>query len=135
MATYNQHLRPIMSTLELFRVFALSNEFKLLPVSILQKSCQIDLQEYFKVRQEEKLELAKLLERVPIPVKESVDEPAAKINVPLQAYISQLKLEGASCSSFSAVPSFTTTMLFKICVGCGHGVRAAISWTHTTCHV
>jgi len=33
MATYNQHLKPTMSTLELFRVFALSNEFKLLPVS------------------------------------------------------------------------------------------------------
>ncbi|KAG6378229.1 hypothetical protein JVT61DRAFT_13929 [Boletus reticuloceps] len=93
-ATYNQHLRLIMSTLELFRVFALSNEFKLLPVSIPQNSCQIDLQEYLKVRQEEKLELAKLLERVPTPVKESIDEPAAKINVLLQAYISQLKLEG-----------------------------------------
>ncbi|KAJ7343359.1 putative RNA helicase [Mycena albidolilacea] len=77
MMTYNQHLRPTMSTLELFRVFALSNEFKNLPV-----------------RQEEKLELAKLLERVPIPVKESVEEPAAKINVLLQAYISQLKLDG-----------------------------------------
>jgi pre-mRNA-splicing helicase BRR2 len=35
MATYNQHLRSTMSTLELFRVFALSNEFKLLPVSHL----------------------------------------------------------------------------------------------------
>jgi pre-mRNA-splicing helicase BRR2 len=35
MATYNQHLRPTMSSLELFRVFALSNEFKLLPVNIL----------------------------------------------------------------------------------------------------
>lgn len=32
MATYNQHLRPTMSHLELFRVFALSNEFKLIPV-------------------------------------------------------------------------------------------------------
>ena len=29
-----------------------------------------------------------------IPVKDSVEEPAAKINVLLQAYISQLKLEG-----------------------------------------
>lgn len=38
--------------------------------------------------------MAKLLERVPIPVKESVEEPAAKINVLLQAYISQLKLDG-----------------------------------------
>ncbi|KAG7448800.1 Sec63-domain-containing protein [Guyanagaster necrorhizus] len=77
MMVYNQHLRPTMSTLELFRVFALSNEFKLLPV-----------------RQEEKVELGKLLERVPIPVKETVEEPAAKINVLLQAYISQLKLDG-----------------------------------------
>ncbi|KAN0134228.1 Sec63 Brl domain containing protein [Lactarius tabidus] len=77
MSVYNQHLRPSMSQLELFRVFALSNEFKLIPV-----------------RQEEKLELGKLLERVPIPVKEGVEEPAAKINVLLQAYISQLKLEG-----------------------------------------
>jgi pre-mRNA-splicing helicase BRR2 len=47
-----------------------------------------------QVRQEEKLELAKLLERVPIPVKEGVDEPPAKINVLLQAYISQMKLDG-----------------------------------------
>ena len=38
--------------------------------------------------------MAKLLERVPIPVKESVEEPTAKINVLLQAYISQLKLDG-----------------------------------------
>jgi hypothetical protein len=45
----------------------------------------------------EKLELAKLLERVPIPVKETVEDPAAKINVLLQAYISRLKLDGARC--------------------------------------
>jgi len=31
MIVYNQSLRPTMSTLELFRVFAPSNEFKLLP--------------------------------------------------------------------------------------------------------
>ena len=77
MSVYNQHLRPTMSMIELFRVFALSNEFKLIPV-----------------RQDEKLELSKLMERVPIPVKESVEDPAAKINVLLQAFISQLKLEG-----------------------------------------
>jgi len=35
MMVYNQHLRPMMSMLELFRVFALSNEFKLLHVSFL----------------------------------------------------------------------------------------------------
>ena len=47
-----------------------------------------------QVRDEEKLELAKLSQHVPIPIKESVDEPTAKINVLLQAYISGLKLEG-----------------------------------------
>ena len=30
--------------------------------------------------QEEKLELNKLLERVPIPVKESIEEPSAKVS-------------------------------------------------------
>jgi pre-mRNA-splicing helicase BRR2 len=77
MATYNQHLKPSLSQIELFRVFALSDEFKFIPV-----------------REEEKLELLKLLERVPVPVKESIEEPTAKINVLLQAYISQLKLDG-----------------------------------------
>lgn len=77
MSTYNQHLRPMMSHIELFRVFALSDEFKYIPV-----------------REEEKMELAKLLERVPVPVKESLEEPTAKINVLLQSYISQLRLDG-----------------------------------------
>ncbi|KAI9830786.1 MAG: DEIH-box ATPase [Phylliscum demangeonii] len=77
MATYNHHIQPMITPIELFRVFALSNEFKYIPV-----------------RQDEKLELAKLLGRVPIPVKESIEEPHAKINVLLQAYISRLKLEG-----------------------------------------
>ena len=77
MQTYNQHIQPSITPIELFRVFALSEEFKYIPV-----------------RQDEKLELAKLLGRVPIPVKETIDEPHCKINVLLQAYISRLKLDG-----------------------------------------
>ncbi|RMZ80202.1 hypothetical protein DV737_g3117, partial [Chaetothyriales sp. CBS 132003] len=77
MLTYNHALQPSIGTIELFRIFALSEEFKYIPV-----------------RQDEKLELAKLLGRVPIPVKEGVEEPQAKINVLLQAFISRLKLEG-----------------------------------------
>jgi pre-mRNA-splicing helicase BRR2 len=77
MSTYNHHLQPMISTVELFRIFSLSEEFKYIPV-----------------RQDEKLELAKLLGRVPVPVKEGIEEPHAKINVLLQAYISRLKLEG-----------------------------------------
>ncbi|KAL9604838.1 MAG: hypothetical protein Q9219_000286 [cf. Caloplaca sp. 3 TL-2023] len=77
MMTYNHHIQSMITPVELFRVFALSDEFKYIPV-----------------RQDEKLELAKLLGRVPIPVKESIEEPHAKINVLLQAFISRLKLEG-----------------------------------------
>eukprot|EP00899_Mesostigma_viride_P012040 jgi/Mesvir1/20837/Mv07930-RA.1 len=78
-ATFHEHLKPSMGEIELCRLFSLSEEFK-----------------HMGVREEEKLEMAKLLERVPIPVKESMEEPSAKINVLLQAYISQLKLEGLS---------------------------------------
>jgi pre-mRNA-splicing helicase BRR2 len=77
MSTYNEHLKPGMSDIELFRVFSLSHEFK-----------------YIAVRVDEQLELEKLLERVPIPVKESIEESSAKVNVLLQAYISRLRLEG-----------------------------------------
>ena len=45
------------------------------------------------------MELAKLLDRVPIPVKEGLEEPSAKINGLLQACISRLKLEGLSLNS------------------------------------
>lgn len=82
MMTYNQLLKPTLSEIELFRVFSLSGEFR-----------------NITVREEEKLELQKLMERVPIPIKESIEEPSAKVNVLLQAYISQLKLEGFALMS------------------------------------
>ncbi|UJR08870.1 hypothetical protein I4U23_013125 [Adineta vaga] len=81
-AMYNQLLKPTLSEIDLFRIFSLSSEFR-----------------HITVREEEKIELQKLLERVPIPVKESIDEPSAKINVLLQAYISQLKLDGFALMS------------------------------------
>lgn len=82
LATFNEHLRPTMGDIELLRLFSLSDEFR-----------------FMVVREEEKMELAKLMERVPIPVKESIEEPTAKINVLLQAYISRLKLEGLALST------------------------------------
>jgi pre-mRNA-splicing helicase BRR2 len=73
---FNENMKPSMSEIEIFRLFSLSGEFK-----------------QIHVREEEKLELAKLVSKVPIPVKEGVEEPSAKVNVLLQAYISRLKLE------------------------------------------
>ncbi|EFX00969.1 pre-mRNA splicing factor [Grosmannia clavigera kw1407] len=77
METYNSLVQPGVTAIELMRIFALSAEFRYIPV-----------------RQEEKLELARLLGQVPIPVKESVEEAHAKVNVLLQAYISRLRLDG-----------------------------------------
>ncbi|KAI2509391.1 Sec63 Brl domain [Fragilaria crotonensis] len=77
MAVYSRHMRPNMTDIELLRLFALSGEFS-----------------HITVREEEKLELAKLAGKVPIPVKESPSEPSAKVNMLLQAYITRLKLDG-----------------------------------------
>lgn len=77
MSAFNSLLKPTLTEIELLRVFSRATEFK-----------------YVIVREEEKLELQKLLERVPIPVKEGFEEPSAKINALLQAYISHLKLDG-----------------------------------------
>ncbi|XP_076251373.1 U5 small nuclear ribonucleoprotein l(3)72Ab [Rhynchophorus ferrugineus] len=82
MSTYNQLLKPYLSDIDLFRVFSLSGEFK-----------------NIAVREGEPGELQKLMERVPIPIKESMEEPSAKVNVLLQAYISQLKLESFALMS------------------------------------
>lgn len=82
MSVYNEHLKPTSTDIDLIRVFTLSAEFS-----------------QISVRTDERLELEKLLERVPIPVKESIEEPTAKINVLFQAYISKLKLEGFSLVS------------------------------------
>ncbi|XP_074325952.1 DExH-box ATP-dependent RNA helicase DExH12-like [Apium graveolens] len=79
---YNEHLKPTMGDIELYHLFSSGEEFK-----------------YVTVKQDEKMELAKLINRVPIPIKENLEEPSAKINVLLQAYISRLKLEGLSLTS------------------------------------
>jgi pre-mRNA-splicing helicase BRR2 len=82
LATYDQHLKASMGAIDLLRVFSLSQEFKFLPV-----------------REEEKAEVARLMERVPVPVKGSAVEAASKVNVLLQAYISRLRLEGFTLMS------------------------------------
>ena len=77
MSTYNRYLKPNVGEMELCHIFCLSEEFK-----------------NIVVREEDKLELAKLLDRVPIPVKENIEDPTAKVNVLLQSYISRLSLDG-----------------------------------------
>lgn len=75
-ATYNEHLKPTMTEIELFHLFSRSAEFS-----------------QIVVRPEEKLELEMLMNKVPIPIRETVEDPSAKVNVLLQAYISHVRLE------------------------------------------
>ncbi|CAI5719859.1 unnamed protein product [Peronospora effusa] len=112
-STYNEYLKPHMSDIEILRLFSLSNEFK-----------------YVIVRSEEKLELVKLLERVPVPVKESLVSSApgsvaagsgsAKVNVLLQAYISRLRLDGfallADMAHIHQSAARIFRALFEICL-------------------
>lgn len=81
-ATFNEKLKPTLSDIELLRVFSLASEFR-----------------NVVVREDEKIEVSKLRERVPVPVKEGPDEPSAKVNVLLQAYISRLALDGFALMS------------------------------------
>jgi hypothetical protein len=63
---------------------------------------------------------------VPIPVKESVQEPAAKINVLLQAYISQLKLKGVCTAINSRILPHASP---RVCAHCRYGICSTIGWT------
>jgi pre-mRNA-splicing helicase BRR2 len=64
MQVFSDNLKPHMTLIDVFRLFSLSKEFKYIPI-----------------RESEKLELIKFVEKVPIPVKGTLDEPASKINI------------------------------------------------------
>jgi len=82
MRVYNEHMKPTMTLIDIFKLFGLSKEFELIPV-----------------RENEKLELVKFLDKVPVPVKGALDEPSTKINILLQCYISKYRLDGYDLNS------------------------------------
>lgn len=96
MQTYNKLLIETCSDIDLFRIFSMSSEFKML-----------------SVRDEEKIELQKLAEHAPIPIKENLDEASAKTNVLLQAYISQLKLDGFALQADMVFVAQSAGRLFR----------------------
>jgi pre-mRNA-splicing helicase BRR2 len=103
---YNEHLRSHWTDIDIFQLFSVSGEFSLIPL-----------------RQEERLELARLSELVPIPVKEYGDtkevdfgmnhQSSAKINILLQAYVSRLKLEGFALMADMIYVSQNAGRLFR----------------------
>ncbi|KAL6561564.1 hypothetical protein OROMI_017165 [Orobanche minor] len=93
---YNEHLYPTMGYVELLNLISLSEEFK-------------DI----TVRQDEKLELADLAAQVPNQITECSEEASRKINILLQAYISQLKLKGPSLIADSVCISQISERLMR----------------------
>ncbi|OHT07006.1 small nuclear ribonucleoprotein [Tritrichomonas foetus] len=79
MSKFAKFLRPNMTDSDIFRLFCASSEFK-----------------NVSVRPEEKGEVSKLINHVPIPIKEPSDDPSAKINCLLQCYICRISLRGFS---------------------------------------
>ena len=51
------------------------------------------------IREEEKVEMQKLIESVPLPIKGSITDATTKVNVLLQAYISRLKMDGLALNA------------------------------------
>ena len=96
MRNFEEKLRPHFSEIELFRLFASSEEFKYVPV-----------------RREEKAELQKLVEKAPIPINEGVEDSLSKINVLLQAYISRLSLDGFALMADMIFVSQSAGRLFR----------------------
>lgn len=96
MKRFDTQIKPSFSEIELFRLFAGSEEFKYVPV-----------------RREEKIELQKLIEKAPIPINEDVEDPLSKINILLQAYISGLTLDGFALMADMIFISQSSGRLFR----------------------
>ncbi|KAJ2578702.1 Pre-mRNA splicing [Coemansia sp. RSA 1807] len=116
MAVYQQELRSDASDIDLLRVFALSSEFRLIPV-----------------RADERVELARLSERVPVPIRDS-GTAAAKVSVLLQAHVSRLGLSGLALAADMVYVTQSAgrifRALFELCVrrGWAQAARRALGW-------
>eukprot|EP00834_Sanchytrium_tribonematis_P004560 NODE_232_length_12051_cov_1.040997.p1 type:complete len:1780 gc:universal NODE_232_length_12051_cov_1.040997:10578-5239(-) len=94
--TYYQFLKPHFNMVDLFRIFSMSQEFRFIPV-----------------REEEKIELQRLLDLVPIPVREGFDSNLCKVNLLLQSYITNNALDGFALSSDLIFISQSASRIFR----------------------
>ncbi|RKP15069.1 Sec63 Brl domain-containing protein [Piptocephalis cylindrospora] len=92
------------------------------------------------IRPEEKMEVARLTERVPIPIREALAQGSVKVNILLQAYIGRLPLEG---SALAADRSYVVQSagrllraMFEVCWRGGWASRAhtALALAHAVEH-
>ncbi|KAJ2722989.1 Pre-mRNA splicing [Coemansia sp. Benny D115] len=119
MAAYQQHLRVGASDIDMLGVFARSDEFRLIPV-----------------RAEERVELARLVERVPVPIRDAADAGSgmAKVAALLQAHVARLKLPGFALAADAVYVTQSAgrifRALFELCRarGWARASRCALGW-------
>jgi len=109
MFRFSQFVRPNMTDVEIFRLFCTSSEFK-----------------HISIRPEEKPEIARLLSRVPIAIKEANDDPLSKVNLLLQCYICRAPLKGFSLMADMVYIAQSAERLmrciFEVSVSRGYGL-------------
>ncbi|KAJ1876605.1 Pre-mRNA splicing, partial [Kickxella alabastrina] len=118
MAAFQQHLRSGAGDIDLLAVFARADEFRLIPV-----------------RAEERVELQRLLERVPVPVRGDTDDgPMPKVAALLQAHVARLALPGFALAADAVYVTQSAARLFRALFelsrarGWARAARCALGW-------
>lgn len=94
--SYSENLTADLTSIDLLKVFTMADEFQ-----------------YVTNREEELPELEKLKSAVPFPVKGTLDQPSAKINILLQCYIGGISLEGYALAADMVYISQNGQRLFR----------------------
>ena len=93
---YSENLTEDLNSIDLLKVFTMADEFQ-----------------YVTNREEELPELEKLKSSVPYPVKGTLEQPSAKINILLQCYIGGISLEGYALAADMVYISQNGQRLFR----------------------
>ncbi|KAJ2112563.1 Pre-mRNA-splicing helicase BRR2 [Coemansia sp. RSA 922] len=83
------------------------------PMDVLQAFAHSDEFIQLAVRADERVEVARLAERVPVPVRDSADSPAAKAAVLVQAYVARLNLPGFALAADLAYVAAAAGRIFR----------------------
>ncbi|KAJ2348884.1 Pre-mRNA splicing, partial [Coemansia sp. RSA 2671] len=104
------------------------------PMDVLQAFAQSDEFRQLAVRADERAEVARLAERVPVPVRDAADSPAAKAAVLVQAHVARLRLPGFALAADLAYVAAAAGRIFRALFelsrarGWARAAREALAW-------
>ncbi|KAJ2800857.1 Pre-mRNA splicing, partial [Coemansia furcata] len=104
------------------------------PMDVLQAFAHSDEFRQLAVRADERVEVSRLAERVPVPVRDSADSPAAKAAVLVQAYVARLNLPGFALAADLAYVAAAAGRIFRALFemskarGWARAAKEALAW-------